>query len=210
MSDLLQVIVDPVQMRELEESLSAAQIPKAIVGAVNKTGGKVKTKVIRGIADNVPFAVAVVREQVGLRKANAANPTAVITVSHKKIPLYDYKPIQTPRGVIVRTSKIGAAQLYKHTFIATVGTGKGHIGVFYRAPNWIRKEVINKKGQKVMHGLPIKEAYGPSLVGVFGGAPGLLQSTKEFAAADLQKQISSQIDRFMQRRKADRESDSED
>src|SRR5438045_2275625 len=83
---------DEGKYKELTDSLEGAEIPLALMRALNKAGAKVRTKIVKAVAEDLPFTQKTIKEQIGIKRASRAHLETVITVSQKGIPLIDFKP----------------------------------------------------------------------------------------------------------------------
>ncbi len=192
MSRILSIGVNESQLRDLTETLAHVTngVPRAISGAINKVLPKARTRFVKAVGDRITVPARAIRERVAIRKATPANLEGFVTVTRRPIPLIEFKARQTKRGgVTVQVRKGTAREKFPDSFIATMTSG--HTGVFRR----------RFKGKGRVPRLPIDERYGPTVLGIVTGAPGLLQHELVVATEDLQRQIGSQVDRLLQRKK---------
>lgn len=146
-------------LRELKSAFNETkkQMIKAQVAATNKAANTAVSRTIKLITKAYNIKQKDLRAQITIIKANKNYPSIRIMVSHKGIPLMDFKPkpntvaqyTRPEKGVSVEWKR-GKRQIIKHSFIAKMKSG--HTGVFLR------------KGKKR---LPIKETYGPSAMQLF-------------------------------------------
>ena len=195
MPGLIQVTVSPEQRAKLAEDLADIRngVPRAVSAAVNRTLSTGRSRIVKRIRAEVAIKAKDAREAIRLRKATAAKPEGFIVISKKPIPLYDFGAKQGKGGVTVKVRKAGGRETLKGTFIAKMRSG--HVGVFER-------KLTGGPGSKRVKRLPIRERFGPSLLVVFEGAPGV--AAEEIAALGdvLQKNLDSQVNRLLNRPKS--------
>jgi hypothetical protein len=146
-------------LREIKAAFreTERQMIKAQVAATNKAANTAVSRTIKAVTKTYNIKQKDLRAQVSITKANKNYPSVRIMVSHKGIPLMDFKPkpntvaqyTRPEKGVSVEWKR-GKRQIIKHSFIAKMKSG--HTGVFLR------------KGKKR---LPIKETFGPSAMQLF-------------------------------------------
>jgi hypothetical protein len=124
---------------------------RAIVRGLNKTTTNVRTSASSAIRRRRALPAKVVRDAMGIRKANAQRLVATIVVTGKPIPLRDYKARPTRKGVTAQVSP-GKRKLVSHRGNAAFIVQKlsGH--------------VFARQGKAR---LPIKKLFGPSLPSTF-------------------------------------------
>ncbi len=105
---------------------------KATVRALNRAGQQTMTEASREIRKIYNIKAAAIRHQMRLQQANRTRLTATVRVYGKRIPLSEFSPSQTRRGVTVRVKKGGRA-LIRGAFLRTMSSG--HRGVFVRGPS---------------------------------------------------------------------------
>ena len=104
-------------------------------------------------------------------------------LSGKGIPLIGFgSPRQTRRGVSVTVRK-GRREKIPHAFIQTMRSG--HRGVFMR---------YSTKKMKRKDKAAIRQLRGPTVTGVFGGAPGVARRVMSKIGTTLQKNVSRNLD----------------
>ena len=133
----------------------AAEIPKAMVRAMNRAIESGRTAMVREIARDTRLKSKVVRDAITLKKATITQPAASISAPLKRLPLAAFGARQVGRGVSVDTGPGGGGRhVVRGAFLAEMGSG--HRGVFVRA------------GKKR---LPIRELPGVSIGHVFNKYP---------------------------------------
>lgn len=184
--------VDETQRKELAEVLANVRngVPRAISGAINKVLPKARTRFVRAVGDRITVPAREVRERIAVKKASPATLEGTVTITRKPIPLIEFRARQTKKGgVTVQVRKGQAREKFRDSFIAKMKSG--HEGVFRR----------RFKGKGRVARLPIDERFGPTVLGVISGAPGLLNEELAAAHEDLGRQIDSQVDRLLNRKK---------
>lgn len=193
------VAVSPAQLADLRQTLAGVTngVPRVLVGAINKTLLTGRSRIVKRIGQEIELKQKVIRESVGIRRAKGGeSPQGAITFSRKPIPLAKFSPQPSQpgkgRGRVGVTVKVrkGKRETLRGTFVARMKSG--HLGVFERKG---RGAARAKRG-------PIIERYGPTVIGVFQGAPGVAAEEIAALAPVLQKNIASQVDRLLARRKA--------
>ena len=91
----------------------------------------------------------------------------------------------------MKTRKGKARELLRSTFIINDRKGRG---IYER----------KGRGNKRVDRKPIEKRFGPSPYGVYENAPGVASEIEANAGELLAKNIDSQVDRLLSRRKADR------
>lgn len=185
---------------------------KAFATAINRTLTTVRSRVAKRLAKtiNLPAGNASTPDEgtvsgfIDVQKASsggtggAANLEGAVSITGKPISLMLFKPTPSQpgptrvAGVSVLTRRGKARELLKHTFVARMKSG--HTGVFERMG----------RGNKRVRRLRIQERFGPTPYGVFENAPGIAEEILADAGDVLEKNILSQVDRLLDRSKADR------
>lgn len=210
---IISLSINPAQMRDLQETLAGVRngIPRVISGAQNKTIKTGESRIVKDLAKmiNLPqgspsaqrrdlkrgTSQKFIRDYISVKKSNQETLLAEIRFKRKGIPLFAYKPIQKKAGVSVKPRKDKPRQVLKNTFIATMGSG--HRGIFERRR-------LGSKSSGPRHGrLPVDERYGPTILGVYEGSPGLAAALEAEIHTIYDKNLASQVDRVLQRRKLD-------
>jgi hypothetical protein len=187
------VTVDKQKYAELEATLAGVKdgAVRAATAAVNRTAQTGRTIIVRRLVKELNLKSRQVRDTITIRKASFEKPEAVIRISKKPIPLIEFPGTrQAPAGVSVQVRK-GKREVLSGTFIATMKSG--HRGVFERR---------RLAGAKRAGRLPIKERMGPTPMETFNRAPGVAQEVLAELGPTLEKNLASQVDRLLQRRKA--------
>ncbi len=114
--------------------------PRAIMRALNRAIASARTVMTRAVAADTGLKQADIRDKMTLRNATVGNLTASFSAPLKRIPLMDFKAVDTAinKGS-GRRKRTGRGVTYKlptgkgvvpNAFIAT--TGSGHTAVFAR------------------------------------------------------------------------------
>lgn len=144
----------------------AAQIPRAMVRAMNRAIGSGRTAIVREMARDTGLKSKDVRDAIVLREASLNRPVASISAPLKRLPLFKFnargpEPSRgRGRGVSYNLPGARGRSVIRNAFIATMGSG--HRGVFVRVPGGNRRGPAPNRSQ-----LPIRELFGPSLGKVF-------------------------------------------
>ena len=135
---------DDSEVRRMIYDVEHNIVPKATVRALNKVAQQARSAVIKEVSLITGLKQKLVRQNVGLARANRNNFTAVIQARGKPVPLINFGARQLKKGV---SAKVGAQRkVYKSAFIKEMPGG--HRGVFVR---------------RSKNRLPIREMYGPSV-----------------------------------------------
>jgi hypothetical protein len=118
--------------------------PRAIVRALNRSLGTIRTSVLRSLAADTGLARKDIEPSVGTVRATFGRQEAHLAVTGRRIPILAFGARQTRRGVTYRSGS--GRKLIPSAFLATMRSG--HRGVFKR---------------KTSRRLPIAELFGPSL-----------------------------------------------
>jgi hypothetical protein len=170
---------------------------KAEVSSLNRALESGRTQVRREIQRELNISGKDVGRAIIVRLASASKPDGAIVVSRQPRPLAAFWPTQTAKGVRVTVRRSRGPEEIPHAFIATMKSG--HTGVFIRTgpavPSQKRIKRGSRKGQPVLR-QQIKELYGPTVVGVLAGKPGMLDRIKKAMGEVLVTRMASQVSRF--------------
>ena len=201
MPAFVSVTISPEQLADLKATLAGVKngAPKAITAAINRTLTTGRSRVVKRVTGIVNLKARDARDVIGTRKATYSTLEGSIRLSRKAIPLINYGARQTKKGVSVAVRKGEGRKVIPHTFLATMRSG--HTGVFERKPGSKHVRRVNAKHPEgVWTQLGIRERYGPTLLGVFQGAPGVASEVIADLAEVLKKNLASQIDRLLGRK----------
>ena len=191
------VKLDERQMRRVQSLLREVprEVPKIMSRALNRTGTSTKAEVARIVAAVAKIPVKGVKKGIWMKKATRRRWLATLNVTSRRIPLIYLKAGKTKKGVTYR----GPGDVYAHKQKVEVSgglirsafkqamPGSGHKGVFLRR--------IKKR-------LPIDELFGPSPAELFEGVKGIAKQVMRSANEKLTKNIDSQINYVLEKRKA--------
>lgn len=203
---LINIEVNEAQRADLAGTLAnvANGVNRAISGAINKTIRKARTRLVKAAGEVLNLKVGEVRDRIGNPKlASPEDLSASVTATRAAVPAYKFPHQEVRFGVTVQMRRGGGYELLEAqdnqgTFLATMPNSKG--GIWEHSP---KGEVRRKKVVKVVDGkvvtyrsqLPIAQKYGLTVVGSLLGR-GILRGEREWAAAEMVRQLDSQIDRF--------------
>jgi hypothetical protein len=206
--------VSDEQKRQLAADLAGIKngVAKACAQAINKTLATGRATVTKRLAPELAIKQKLIREQIGVRKADYKTQRGYVTIRKKSLPLYDFNPIpklplhearaaaatkgkKPPKrpavGISVKVRPGRGRQVLAHTFIARMKSG--HVGIFERA---------GRGGKRVPRKV-IKERWGPTPLGVFLNAPGIAEDVLAKLGGTLAKNLESQVDYLLAKSKAD-------
>lgn len=172
--------IPPAQLADALARLTPANLPKAISAAVNRTAETVRTRVRRATAAQLGLKQKDAK-RIALVKSSATSLTAKLIVGRRRFALTKLGAVQTATGV-----DVPGGQSIPHAFVKLMPNG--HVGVFLR------------KGKAR---LPIQELTAPSLAETAISTSGLLDSEMAAAAPILEKNMRSQVERFLAKQAAD-------
>ncbi|RKY09837.1 MAG: hypothetical protein DRP56_02040 [Planctomycetota bacterium] len=160
-------------------------MPKVMSRGINNTTKKARTKITRELSKKTKLTQKTVRSKIRFNKATYRKWAAVLSISPRGIPLIQLKAKQLKSGVSFTNPVTASREKLPHAFIAKMPSG--HTGVFERAGT---------------SRLPIKEQYAPGMATLYSEAPGIVGRIQNETAADLVKNIRTQIDMVLARRRA--------
>ena len=179
---MIEIHADDQSIRELQRELVewGKRLRKELAIATNKAAKKTQRSIAKQIVQELAVTQKVVRDKTRVaKKAKATDPmpTAVIVLQQtNRIPLKEFRPRQTKKGVTYKVSKTKGRKTIPGGFI--VDAYGGHV---YKRPNAARATGKRKKG--------------PSPWGVFVKR-GLRIPTIVSAKKELRKQILERV-RFL-------------
>lgn len=183
----ISVRLDRAELNQLKRELAGVKngVPRAMSAAVNRSLTTGRTLISKSVRDVATIKAGDVKDAMKIKRASVANPKGSIRIDHKPISLSKFTISQKKPGVSARVWKGSGRTLYKHAFIATMRSG--HKGVFRRVGR---------------NRLPIKEIYGPTPEGLLRKRPALLESIKAAIGDAFRKNLESQVNRLLKRKKA--------
>lgn len=183
--------IDPQALREVQDLLAGIprSVPKALATAINKTLPRLRTLVAREVQEELNIPYGGILHTMSIRKASRENVTGSVYVRRIPMPLIMYHAKQTKDGVSVAVRRSEGRETIKGAFIATMPGG--HEGVFKRRHGSTHRTLV-RDGKRRSTELPIKQLYGPTVVGVVAGKPGMADKLQEQGNAILAQNVESQ------------------
>tara|TARA_Y100000310_G_scaffold250452_1_gene256672 strand:+ start:339 stop:896 length:558 start_codon:yes stop_codon:yes gene_type:complete len=176
---MLEIEIKQSEINKIKRRLAGIPrgLPKVITRGINKTLASSRTKAVRLFAGDINIKQKTIREQIRILRASYSRWIGQLRFyGSSRIPLSRFAARQTQRGVSYKIEKTGGRKTAEHAFIAETETG--HRGVWRRAGR---------------ARYPIYELFGPSLGAVFKNAPAKIASIEKTSAADLKKNINTQV-----------------
>lgn len=230
MSIAARITINDRQMAALQRELKDFRggLGKAIAGGVNKTLAKGRTFIVGQMKEKLnvrPRLIAASpagKPRITVRKATERRLGGSIWILNRPIGLINFgakdtrpKKLRGSRkpgsggGVLAQIYRDGSKQVYPHAFIAKGRNNNQH--VFQRAEKpVVGRDELYVKGSKSSPGrYPIGIYRGVSLFKVYNENPRITKAVIDFMQADLGKQLLSQVDRILARRKVARPADLE-
>jgi hypothetical protein len=197
---MYEVSISPEQRKRVEDALSGRDARKALSSAVKKTAATAKVRLAKVIGEELALPQGEIKAHIKVRPVKEGDLTATLTLKRTKISLIKFGARGLSRGgVSVRVSRKKGIEHHPHWFIATMPTG--HRGVFTRETGKPPRYVVREKnGKKYRSQLPIREVLGPTPLGVFTAKPGLAETALKEIGEVLEKNVLSQLDRFLRPR----------
>ena len=98
---MIEIKIDPTQWKNLEARVAkaGANAPKALTRAINHTGAKAKTQMVRALADQTGLKIKTTRK--ALKSTNASGPGGSFIIAAKggNVRLKFFKPKETRKGL---------------------------------------------------------------------------------------------------------------
>ena len=218
--------VSDEQRKEVESLLPPRQVHAALFGAVKEVTRSGRTQIDRRVRQEINITTKYTGRAIKAHLPRGGEPVGTISISRLPIPLIAYRPRVSKRGgVVAKVGKHHPPVVYRHGFRARVKSEfqkaqglEGHQGVFFRAKHLPTKGpnagAKNKKGEPMYKLTPagvagrfaVKEIPGPSVLSVLGERGTTRVASEELAKlqAKLDERVRSKVDRFLNRKKADR------
>lgn len=197
---------DDAQLRRVQRLLRDVPnaMPKAVSTAINKTAASTKVEIARRIAAQAKIKQKGIKKGIWIKKATYSRWQALLNITSRKIPIIYLKSRKTKKGVTYQgpgdvyanKQKISSGGLILSAFKQTMPKS-GHKGIFLRRLGAKHR----KKGRKWTGGLKIDELFGPSPAELFEGAVGIAKQVAGSINEKLSKNINSQIDYILSKRK---------
>ncbi|HIJ70656.1 MAG TPA: hypothetical protein HPP87_04745 [Planctomycetes bacterium] len=182
------------------------EVPGIMARAINRTARWGRGEIARKLSKKTGITQKYVRWGILLRKATRKKWQAELNLGPKSkidvyigksgthgikvvsgkirrhIPLIAFRARQTKRGVTYGI--MGRRELVRSAFKQTM-------------PHSYHKGIFIRRGKSR---LPIDQVYGPTLGGLYAGAPGVARKVKAVASKRLTREIDSQVDYVLKRR----------
>jgi len=157
--------IDARQISDLaeavEQSVTDRQYTRALNAAINRVGRSATTQAKRDLRKATDIKTDRLDAAITETRSNFESLQYVVTGSGRPLPLSYFDVRQGRKGVSARA--FGRREVYRGTFLATVGSG-GHQGVFKRDRERARRVKRVDPGGRVYYSqLPIIELAGPSV-----------------------------------------------
>jgi hypothetical protein len=157
---IINVQFDQNKLRKIAHGFDPDVIATAVYRAINKAAAQGNTAAKKAVRAEYTLPAAVINENVYVRKATKARPTAEIVISSTRLSLSTvYKAKQNKKGVRVQIKRSKGKSVILHAFVTTMRSG--HEGVFIRA-------TANEAERKLVARLPISELTGPTVPSLYG------------------------------------------
>lgn len=187
----IEVKVDAAQWKQIETALAEIPkaIPKAAAAAINKTLAKGRTQINRRIAVAIGVPVRRLGKRIKALKATAQNLIGKIRFYSFNIPAI-FTKTKPAKGGIYPTRIGGDGHALPNTpFKQTMKSG--HLGWFVR----VGPKPPPRKGGRPKQ--KVEQVYVAGPQRVWEESPSIASEEIATLQTDLQKQIESQIDRFL-------------
>ena len=203
---MLNLTIDPQQFQAIKELSATGKMRNAIVVAVNRTlrTGAAGTRREVARQENLPTRIlgSGNRGMIGVETANFEKMAGLIKITNFNISLRNFRRLGRLRRGMTAALRAGGSQdeplrlIDTHAFRnAQLGGGKP---IFAR---YGAKRTMTKGKQKGKVRQPVYKLYGPSARKSVEQTPGMLQRIMGDLQETLRRNVDSQINRFMQRRK---------
>ncbi len=194
------VEASPAQLRRISQEL--ADIPgganKAVAAAINRTLSTGKMRMSSLVREVLVMRKKDVDPSIKIDRAKPDKLTAQVSLRNTWIPLSRFSPKQQGKGVTVNWRKGRGRELLAGTFLATMSSG--HIGVFRRRKSGTKRVIKEREGHKWTSELPIDQQF-TTLVNPIEKRPELIDKATADIDQVLAKNLDSQVDRLLQRKK---------
>ncbi len=203
--------INEAQLARLKADLSPRQVKQAQFQAIKRTTAFAARQVQDKVQEETYINKKYVRRVVIATAPKGEPPVGKVTISQKLVPLIGYRVSATKKnGVIAYVSRDRPPIFLRHGFKAFVfskqqaeqGSTVGHTGIFVRTRHLPTKgpNAGNKKLKLTPRGfagrLSVEEQFGPSVLNLVE-QPKLLGAITDEVNAQLEKNIQSQLDRFL-------------
>jgi hypothetical protein len=167
------------------------RIPQAMASAINKTMARLRTVIADGIKDATTLKRGRILKGTNLYKASPQKLSARVTFKGRQIGAIQFKnSVSKKRGVKVTFMRGDSPVHFRHGFKGVGKSGNEHL--FLRA----------RKGGKPVPRLPIENIYGPNLGTIYAKNPHIEANANKLANEIIRKELESQVNRFLGRKKS--------
>ena len=194
MSATIEIKIDEVKFREIEKELGNLKYlaPKVAAGAINKTVAKGRTRIARRVASELGVSSRRIGNKVRAFKTNVQQLVGKIRLYGFRLPMIFTKQQPIAGGTYALGQTEDPVPIQHTPFKQTMLSG--HTGWFVRvdpARTMAKGHYAGKTRQ------PVKQIYSESPESLWRKAPGMASEELEKVADDLEKQIASQLDRYL-------------
>ena len=194
MSTTLEIKIDENQFKAIEKELGNLKYlaPKVAAGAINKTVAKGRTRIARRVASELGVSTRRVGNKVRAFKTNVRELVGKIRLYPFRIPMIFTKKTPTLGGLYALGQTEDPVVIQHTPFQQTMLSG--HKGWFVRVDP---KRTMQKGHYAGKVREPVKQIYSESPESLWRNAPGMASEELEAVADELEKQVASQLDRFL-------------
>lgn len=213
---LLSAQLDPTQLARVNAELDGVQdrVQRVLSAAVNKTARGGATTLRRAIASEVGLPVGVLGSgdhgiiKPILSSNREENPTAAIRIANYNVALKQFKNVTLGPGMAAAYGKQGDMDRTEN--FPFINTGPYHPKAIAIGDNiFVRRGAARLMTKGRYAGTqtlrqPIFKLFGPSPRKAFEAAPAIAERVLSELGDELEKNVLSQIDRILERRRIDR------
>jgi hypothetical protein len=177
---------------------------QAISGAINKTLPHLRAGLVDDVKAHMNAKAAQIRKAMTIRRAGPRKPVGQINISSASVKAIEFPHTGDGKGGGGVDVQFGPddAQHFPHAFVATMPSG--NVGIFERIHKGAHHvEVRGADGKMHSTGRPIRELYGPTVQTIIARNKDALDKRLEETDQWLDKQMESQVDRLLNRKKPD-------
>ena len=177
----LLIDIDPAQLRELESTLqgSLKMLPRQVSTAINKTRTRAASIMAKSVVKELAVKQRAVKDVIdqGQRSTPKTLRSKLTLMAGERLPLKEFKPRQTRRGVTYKISKTKGRKTVKGGFIVN------SLGSHVFARSGPKRRVRSGRNKGLMK-QPIYKKYGVSPWGVY---------VKQDVDPDVRRQINEEL-----------------
>jgi hypothetical protein len=202
----LRISFSEAKMRKAQAELAGIRggVPRAISGAINKTVAKGRTLVTDELFALLTLKRKDIRGSITSRNAKPTRLQGHIKIHERPVPLAWFKVKENRKkrgwgtkasgtGVEVQIYKTGTARKFPHAFLIASKLGRGGKRVTER----------QMSGSYRVPRQPLMFPAGVSLRMEYVKRPDIQAKVKSLLDADLDRQLDSQVNRLLNRKKVD-------